>query len=562
MQKALQFIEDVQSGKLLSCKWAKLAVEKHLSFYDNDKYYFDEEASEAAHEIFSLFRHTSGSYAGQPFTLFPWQSFIVHHVFGWKVKATGKRLTRKVYCEVAKKNGKTEFAAGIGLIGALFSGEPAAEVYSAANKFDQASICWDSAAAMAKFLIDDFDEIAETTKLYQSFNNKRIIHQDDNGITESFFRPTASDSKTLDGLRSYIAIIDEFHEAKDESVLHNLESGMVNRQDPLLWIITTAGFNINGPCHKYRGVITDILEGKKTDDTTFGIIFTLDEEDDWNDESVWIKANPSIGITPTWEGLRSAYQKALNEGSDAEVNFKTKNLNIWVRSSSPWIKDRDWVKSGQDFKVEDLAGRECFGAIDLASTRDLTCFGLVFPPIEGEKDFKWIGKYYCPEDNIKERSRKDGVPYAQWANDGHLTATEGNVTDYLAIKEDIVKALDTFQVGSISYDPWQSKQLAQELGVEGANLFEFRQTAMHFNEPIKFLEKGILRKIISHNNDPILRWMVGNVKIVRRSDLMKFDKDKSREKIDGCVVLAMCIGEYLHNCIEENFDPENVILWL
>ena len=256
---ATQFIDDVESEKQVSCKWVKLAVKRHKELFNNPKYFFDKKAAEAILNIFSAFRHTSGEYGGKPFGLLPWQAFILYSVFGWKVKATKKRLFRKVYTEVAKKNGKTELAAGVGLVGAMFAGEYGAEVYSAANKYDQAAICWKSAASMTKFLMNDFQEIADNTTLYTSFNNRQIIcHSHD-----TFFKPIAADSKTLDGVRPYFAIIDEFHEAKDESVLHNLESGMVNRQDPLLWIITTAGFNINGPCHKYRGVITDILEGKK-----------------------------------------------------------------------------------------------------------------------------------------------------------------------------------------------------------------------------------------------------------------------------------------------------------
>lgn len=555
---AKQFIKDVESGKQIACKWVKLAVKRHQDFYNNPDYYFDEKAANAIIEIFSVFRHTSGDYGGKPFALLPWQAFILYSVFGWKVTATKKRLIRKVYTEVAKKNGKTELAAGVGLVGTLFAGEYGAEVYSAANKFDQASICWKSAAAMTKFITNDFDDAAANITLYESFNNRQILY----GPTNSIFKPTASDSKTLDGLRAYFVIIDEFHEAKDSSVLGNLESGMVNRADPLLWIITTAGFNINGPCHQYRGVICDILEGKKKDDTTFGIVFTLDEEDDWEDENNWVKANPSIGVTPTWEGLRSAYQKAVNEGSDAEVNFKTKNLNIWVRSKKPWIKDRDWKATGVKFDEQSLIGREAYAAFDLSATKDLTCFGLLFPPIEGETDFKWIGRYYCPEDNLYERSRKDGVPYSQWVDEGKLIATPGDWLDFQYIKNDIIQALTDYNIGSISYDPWQSNQMAQELQSEGANIYEFRQTTRHFNEPIKFIEGLVSKKILSHNEDQILRWMVGNVKIHRdTSGLMKFDKNNSREKIDGCVTLAMCIGEYLHNSIQENFNPENVVLW-
>lgn len=534
---------------------ARAAVERHLELLQvaNERgYLFSKEYACYALDVFSTFKHTSGDYGGKPFGMLPWQAFVISSLFGWlkkDEKGEYKRLFRKAYVEVAKKNGKTELAAGIGNFMGFLDGEYGAEVYSAANKFDQAYICWNSARVMANFLSKDSPGFASMVQIHGARNNSNIFSPQLN----SFFKPVGGDSKTLDGLRPHAAIIDEYHEAKDDSILRNLSSGMVNRSQPLLFIITTAGFNIQGPCYQYRKVVSDILLGNKQDDTTFGIIFTLDEDDDWEDEKNWIKANPSIGITPTWDGLRTEYTKAINEGQTAEINFKTKNLNVWTTVSDTWIQDRLWKKCADPFPIDSLEHRACYGGLDLAKTRDITAFTLLFPPEEEGEKYKVLSWFWCPEDNARERAKKDGVPYLDWARDGLITLTPGNVTDYGYIYNQIISIGSQYDVKGISYDPWNASYLATQLSESGVEVKEFPQTARYFNEPVQWIERTVLQEKITHAGNPVLRWMAGNVALYQDGNgNVKIDKRKSQEKVDGIVALAMSAGEYLDKKEDES----------
>lgn len=536
------FQDGVLSGEIPLGQLAIKAVQRHAGWHAMDDRYFDQAEVNRVFSILSLMRHTSGDYGGKPFTLLPWQSWAIAQIFGWRWKANDKRIIRKAYVEVAKKNGKTELAAAIGLLMAFFDGEFGAEVYTAANKLEQAKICWGSAAAMTRFLKRDSPSFDKTIELHDSFNNSKIFSRTQNAK----FIPIASDSKTLDGLRPNCAIIDEFHESTDDSVLRNLESGMVNRSQPLLFIITTAGFNINGACYQYRKVVCDIVDGKAQDDSTFGLVFTLDEGDDWNDPVNRYKANPSIGVTPTHEAMEIAYQRAINEGQSSEVNFKTKNLNIWVRQAKTWIQDHLWMTCAKPLDKEALRGRTCFGAFDLSSNRDLTAWGLLFPPDEEGGDFVFTCRYFAPRENAEIRARRDRVPYMDWEKEGCMELTEGNITDQARIYDTILEDAAFYQIDSIYYDRWQSTKLATELLDAGARVTPFAQTVTQFNEPIRMIEELVSTGKFNHGGDPVLRWMCGNVAMKYWNGLCKFDKDKSREKIDGMVVLAMCFAGYLN----------------
>jgi len=557
---AHEYISEVLEGKRLVGESELAAVKRWSEFEADPDIYYDEKGVERVIQIFRLLKHTSGEYYGKRFQLLPWQIFVLSWIFGWKYKESGYRVTRKAYVEVAKKNGKSELAGAIGLYGAFFDGEMGAECYSAANKYDQATICWNAGKVMATQFMQESKKFASICKVYDSITTRGLK----NVQGESSFKPIAADSKTLDGVRPHFAIIDEYHEAKDDSILRNLASGMVNRTQPLLFIITTAGFNINGPCHQYRKVVNDIISGKKEDKSTFGLIFTANKDDDWNDEKTWQKANPSIGTTPSWDGLRTEYTKALNEGQSAEINFKTKNLNIWVRQSKTWITDKIWMQGNKMESEEKLMASECYAAVDLSTKWDLTCFGLLFPPTPERDSFIFKAKYYCPQEGAQFRAKKDGVPYLDWAKDKHLYLTEGNVTDFAAVQLDIQEAMQNYSVQKVYYDPWQSTQFASELFADGVPMEQFRQTVVNYNEPIREMEALISKGQIWHGGDPVLRWMAGNITLkTNHTGLIMFDKDKSQEKIDGMVVLAMCYAAYMDSKKGQRpFDAESVISFI
>jgi phage terminase large subunit-like protein len=546
LKEVLKYIKSVESGKRNAGELEKLSVERYHRLKANPDYYFDEQAVERVFAVSKLCVHTSGDYMGKQFQLLPWQKFGIACIFGFKHKKTKRRVIRKAYFGIAKKNGKTEFAGFLGLYLTFFDGEKGAEVYSAANKYDQATFCWKAAAVMAKHMSDVSVTFNTYSKIYDSQNTRQIK----NLASESFFKPIAKDSKTLDGIKASAGIVDEFHEAKTDEILRNLSSAMVNRSQPLLIIITTAGFNINGPCHNYETVCEEILTEKKTDDTTFILIFRADQEDDWNDEKTWEKANPSLGVTPTLDGLRTEYIKAINEGSSAEISFKTKNLNQWVQSKQIWVKDAILKQGQTDWPLEEMKDRLGFMAIDLSSISDITSIGALYPPDEeaGETKFKFHLENFIPEDNAIKRSRDDGVPYMDWHKEGFISYTPGNWIDYEFVEGRIKQLIQHSAIYSLAYDPWQSENTAQRLikANVAAEVRPFRQTVTMYNEPIKYLEKMLNEGHVDHRNNKALRWMAGNVVIYRNvSGLMRLDKSSDKAKIDGMVVLAMCVGEYL-----------------
>jgi len=537
------FVSDVEGGRIASNKLIKQAVKRHQKDVKASKtglYRFDEAEAARVLDLFALFRHTKGEYAKQHFNLLPWQAFLIGSLYGWRKKSDGTRRYTRAYVEVARKNGKTEVAAGIGLIEAFFNGEYGAEVYSAANKLDQASICWKSGVTMAKFLQKDVEEIAYLFEVHESFNNRRIFARSNN----SFFAPVASDSKTLDGLNPQCAIIDEYHEAQDDSMLRVMETGMGSRREPLVFIITTAGFNRNGPCYQLRRVVTDILEGKKRDESFFGLVFTLDEGDNWEDETTWQKANPSLGLTPSLDFMRRECLKAKNEGETSRINFLTKNLNVWTTTQSTWIKDEDWMANAT-MDADALKGRTCYAGLDLASVRDITALVLIFPP-PGEGVTYVLPYFWVPQDGAEERAKRDGVPYLQWIADGTMTATPGNVTDYAFVKADIMEIAETYKPVSIAYDRFNASQLVIELQDEGLKMEPYGQGFVSMSAPTRQIEKMVLSRELGHGGNEPLRWMCGNIQVkMDPAGNIKMDKAKSREKIDGMVSLAMAIGEWM-----------------
>ena len=608
MKKPWQtYIDDVLSGKRLSGRLERLAVERFLRLCADDRYYFDEDVAQQVIDIIGCFRHTKGKYYGKLWQLLPWQAFFFAYIFGMKHKDTHLRVTRKVLLCMAKKGGKSEVGGALGVLMTYFDGEQGAECYSAANKYDQARFCWDAAKVMLKQLAQENEYIAANLKIYDSITTRGIQSDD----TSSFFKPISADAKTLDGVNPHLGIVDEYHEASDTSIPDNLESGMVAREQPLLAIVTTRGFNSRGVLRQLEDTYIAILEGKLENDSVFPLVFSLDDGDDWQDESVWPKANPGIGITPSLEGLREQYKKAVTEGATSEVNFRTKNMNVWTNVASVWIQDEIWTRDTTDYNDQDLLGRVCFAGLDLASTRDIAAFTMLFPPSEEGEKYKQITRYYCPEDQIRERSRVDRVPYEQWVADGWLTATPGDVIDYDYIENDIANAAAMFDLQGVFFDRHRAAKVIPAVIESGIECTPFAQTPGAFNDPLVELERAVVgtqwiivskpagnvpiyktpelfdisrkdhevgdivfvesertyyRKsgIFDQGKDPIMRWMAGNVVIYMDGNgNIKFDKSKAREKIDGMVALGMAFGSYLANKKDEEsiYEQRGIIMF-
>lgn len=554
MHPAEKWAKDVVNGKIVACELVILACKRHFSDLKTgvDRgLYFDRDAATRSIKFFGFLKHYKGKYNGKRFDLDLWQQFINWCIFGWK-NADGTRRFRYAYIEVPRKNGKTSYAAGNGLYMFIGDGEAAPEIYTCATKLPQAKICFTDAKEMA----NRSPALRSRIGLYT--HNMHIA------ANAGKFEPLSSDSDKQDGVNPSCGIIDEYHAHKNDGMLKVLKSGMGAREQPLIFIITTAGFNKQSPCKKYRDIVEKILRGVLTQDDLFGMIFTPDKNDDWKDPITWRKANPSWNSIDTLpKFLEKEYQDAVNNPS-MQVNFKTKNLNMWVDSEDVWIEDEKWMACAHQHMslqeaMEKLKGRTCYGGLDLASVEDLSSLDLFFPAENGEPADS-ITFFWLPEDTIDKRVERDDIPYDEWVRDGWIFTTPGNIQDYDTIRKFIsgVFTLDKkqqesedcvacwFDLKSIAYDRFNSSSLVVNLGNDGITMTQFGQGFVSMSYPTKELNKLVLKKEINHFGNPVLRWQVSNVSIRRDpAGNIKIDKEKSKEKVDGMVAKVMAYGEYL-----------------
>jgi phage terminase large subunit-like protein len=532
LETAAQYGRDVLTGKKKTGKLAKLAVERHdkdLREGPHRGLFFCEESARRALMMFSYLKHSKGEWSGQAIELEPWQAWIIACVFGWKHQDTDKRRFRTVYEEIARKNGKTTKLAGIGLYGLTKDSEGGPEIYAAATKREQARILFEEARRMVK----------------QSVPLRRRLDAQEHRILAPAnfgkFEPLSADGNTMDGLNPHLALVDELHAHKTPEVWDVLKSALGARSQPLIWAITTAGFNKNGICYEVRDYAIKVLTGVIDDDAFFGIIFTLDEGDDWQDENNWIKANPNLGVSVSMDYLREQARQAAVMPT-AKTNFLTKHLNVWVTGASAWCNIERWLQCGAQYigtGLEEPA--EVYLGLDLASVSDIASLVGVMIVADG----RWLvfGKHYLPEEAVDNNIRKSTVPFLQWHEQGFLTLTPGNVIDYNWIKADIVKFMELYNVKEIAFDRWNSSQLVNDLMELGAPMVAFGMGYASMNAPMKELERRYLAGEIEHPNDPVLNWAMSNV--VADQDPagnIKPAKNKSTEKIDPAVALMMAIG--------------------
>lgn len=535
------YADSVLSGKIPAGEMIKLCCARYEK--DKKRIYdgltLDKQAGERAIKFISSLKQTKGVYAGSPLTLQPWQQFLIFNLFAWK-RADGTRRFKKAYIEVARKNGKSTLAAGLGLTGLFVDKEPRAEIYSAATTKDQAKIVFEEAKEMVKHCsLKNRINIFRNSLSYDS--------------TGGYFKPLSSDYDTLDGLNPHISIIDEFHAHPTSGVLDVLDSASGSRRNPLMFIITTAGFYRNYPCYAYRRNAINVLRGITEDDSLFAMIFTLDEDDDWTDPAVWIKSNPNIDISVTRDYIEQQVNDALNR-PEAQVNVKTKNLNLWTDSAATWILDSKWTAA--EDKSVDLKNCSCCGGLDLSNVSDITALVLAFG--EGGKT-QLLPFFWIPEETAYEKMQKENIDYQKWINEGYVKVTPGNVVDYSFIKDDILRLSKEYNIISIAYDRWNSSQTVIDLQNEGMTMHPFGQGFASMSTPTKTFEAGVLSKQITHDGNPVLRWMLSNVAIARDpSGNIKPDKSKSSQKIDGISAAIMAVGEKMSEFKEDVYAHRGI----
>jgi phage terminase large subunit-like protein len=545
-ERAHQYARDVVDGRVLACKWVRLACQRHLDDMerrgsDGFPYVFDAEKADRKAKFLELLPHVKGRWAREKQTLKleDWDCFIVCSIYGWVHEDTGLRRFRKASVYVPRKNGKSFKAAGVGVAMFVADDEPGAEVYSGAATEKQAWEVFGPARQIAKKSPD----LVAAAGI--EVNAKTLTRTD-----LSTFAPMIG--KPGDGASPHCAIIDEFHEHATSDQYDTMLTGMGAREQPLMFVISTAGDDIEGPCYDDWRTVERILERQIGDEEHFGIIYTIDDGDDWTDPAALEKANPNIGVSVGREFLLARQREAV-QNARHQYRFKIKHLNVWVTSRAAYHNSEKWRENGDDsLSLDGLCGRPCYIGADLASKVDVAALGILFPPTPTDP-YQFIPRFYVPEDRLEE---PEGERYRGWAADEHLITTDGSRIDLQRIQDDIAALASEHEVLGVAYDPWQAAQLASNLEKDGLLVVEFRQTVQTLSEPMKESEALSLSGGIIHDASPIMSWMIGNV-VARfdAKDNVYPRKEREQDKIDGPVALYMALGMAIR---EENPEPAGV----
>ena len=489
--------------------------------------YFDRAAAERVLDFFAkCLCHVKGATAGQPFVLQPWQQAILANLFGWK-RPDGTRRYRESLVFVPRKNGKTTLIAGLCLYMAACDGEKGAECYSAASTRDQAKLM----LAIAKGMVSADTTMSAMFTCYQ--------HAITFGGMNSY-RALSADGPSNHGLDVHCAIIDELHAQPDRELVDTLETGTGARTQPLVIHVTTSDYEREGSiCNEKHDYASKVRDGIIDDASFLPVIYEASIDDDWKDPAIWRKANPNLGVSVSESYLERQCRKAVDTPT-YENTFRRLHLNIRTEQDVRFLSMERWDLA-PPIAPELLEGRECFAGVDLASTTDIAAVSLLFPLDEGR--YAVIGRYYAPKDNAVRRSRRDRVPYLTWANQGHMTLTDGDVIDYNRIRADLNDMAEAYNIREVSIDRWNSTHLQRDLMDDGLEVVKFGQGFASMSAPTKEFEALVLGSKLMHNACPVLRWMASNVAVeMDAAGNYKPSKKKSTEKIDGIVAAIMALG--------------------
>ena len=548
-----RYAMDIDDGTIPACKWTQHACRRFLddmNHGDERGLAFDTGKAQAVLEFYDHVSHIKGEWAGKPIKPEPWQVFILINLFGFVWKATGLRRFKSAYIEVGRKNGKSTFVAPLGLFMTRWDGEAGAEVYSAATSRDQARIVFDTARDMVRH--------SKLRNHLQAYNHS-VAHEG----SSSCFKPLASDSDTLEGKNTHCAIIDELHAHKNRRVYDVLELSCAARSQPLLLTITTAGEDRTGICYEVRSHITKILDGVYDDDSSFGIIYTLDDPTQWTNPDVWIQANPNLGVSVKPDDMHRLCQKAQQTPAAAS-EFKRKRLDIWCEGESAYFNMDAWSKCPTLASEAERLQMPVYFGLDLASKRDITALVMLW--CDDNRRYHTTGRFYLPEAVIDPH--KTGKAhhiqklYQTWAEQGWLILTPGQIIDYDIIREDVRRLARQFDVAEIAFDPWGATQLATQLqDTDGLTLVEVAQSTKNFSEAMKEVDAVIIDHRIGHDHSPVMSWSMSNVNArVDRNDNVFPNKLNDENKIDGPVALFLAMNRALvHQEDHSVYDDDDLL---
>jgi phage terminase large subunit-like protein len=494
---------------------------------------------ERAVRFVELLRHTEGPLAGQRFKLHAWQAKIVRRVFGDVHPKTGRRRIRTVFILLPRGNGKTTLTAALALLGLLGPERDAAgQVISAAADREQASIAFNAAARMIK----DDPELIDATDIVDS--RKLIKHAGSN----STYRAISHEAFSKHGLAVSLLLADEVHAWPTRELYEVLVSSMGKRLQPLTIITTTAGIGRGTLAWELYDYALKVERGEVRDDTFLPVIYQAPADCEWQDETIWRAVNPALAAGfRSMEEMRITAKRARSIPSQREM-FRRLYLNVWGDSAtSTWVDLAvyDEGDAARTVELADLAGRDAFIGVDLASKSDLAAFYAVAKDDDGG----WLvwGRQYIPAEQFRKRV-EDNLPYADFEASGRLVVTEGNSIDTDRIIADLVDVCSDLDVREVAVDRWGATSFLRQLQDRGLPVAEFGQGFRSMSEPCKEIERAILNREFHAGGDPILRWNMGNIRVEQdAAGNVKFSKVKAHGKIDGAVAVAMAIGRAIAN---------------
>jgi phage terminase large subunit-like protein len=553
-EMAIGYARAVLAGTVPACKWTKLAANRFVQELAREgtkdfPYRLDRDKGARVCRFVGQTKHVKGPLAGLPIKVEPWQAFVLVQVFGWthsEGPREGLRRFRRVYIEVPRGNAKSTLSSAIALYCLAADGEGGAEVYSLATTRNQARIVFDAAQMMAR----------KSPELSKALGLEVLAHSVIQMRSGSKFEALSAEHSSLDGLNVHLGIIDELHAHKTREVYDVIETGTGKRLQSLLWAITTAGSNTSGICYEVRSYLTKILSGVVEDPSVFGCIWSIDDGDQWTEESSWIKANPNYGVSVMPDVIGQLARKALTMQS-AVNNFLMKHLNVWTSADSSWMDMKAWNRAADPtLDIADFEAEKCWIGLDLASKVDIAAKVRLFRRIEND-DVHWYAflTSYLPEAAVQDGRN---ASYSGWEREGRIVTTPGDVLDFDRVGEEVLEDASRFHVQSVAYDPWQAQQLANRLSSDGAPIVEYRATVQNFSSPMKELDALVRSGRFHHDGDPVLAWMASNV--VCHTDVKENiypRKERPENKIDGIVALIMTVGRSMIS--EEVGDLDDAI---
>jgi phage terminase large subunit-like protein len=524
---AVDYAKKVTSGKIAACWQVRAACQRMLADLKRDDLTFSAPHIDHACEFIEALVHIKGEWAGQPVKLEPFQIWIVASIFGFIRKADGLRKHRSAFILLPRKNGKSLLAAGIALYMTFADGEAGAEGYCGASNLAQANEVFVPARRMAE-LSPGFMEAFGVEVMAKSIFSE---------ITGQSFVPVIA--KTKDGSSPHVAICDELHQAKDATQIQAFRTGMGARRQPLLLVISTAGFQLSGICRTEQLDAEAVLNGVAHDDRLFGAIYTIDKGDDWRDFRVWRKANPNIGVTITEEFLREAHTKALQSPSN-QAFARTKYLNQWVASADGWLNMADWANAADTaLSIEALKGSTAYLGVDFSTKQDLTAVVAVVPL---DDDRRAIFPFLFVPDGAVENS-VNASAYAGWISSGALIRTEGTASSFGEGEAQIAWLMNHFRIELAVFDQWQGENTRQKMEAAGlATAIWAANDRGQWTLAMDNFEAALKNGQLVHPGNPVLDWCAANTMAKQAGVTRVPVKPDKHAKIDGMVAALMAFA--------------------